>query len=187
MDVSQCPMDSSADMRIWERQLLYCVLVPELKPWTQVSAKEFGNQSMDWTLEHGEKRRREDDESSDMPVSSDEVQNSPNTKRRREGEHSSLASHSHGAATEIGSSGTSLVSGLDSNSPPCLVQVPCLHCFVHRKLAVQGFLQNNSIVEMSHQCLPVYNHYVLYTFFWAMMMWLLISCCCIFYPRCMLE
>lgn len=42
---------------------------------------------------------------------------------QREGEHSSVASHSQGAATEIASSGTSLVSGLDSNSPPCLVKV----------------------------------------------------------------
>ncbi|TKY73940.1 Mini-chromosome maintenance complex-binding protein [Spatholobus suberectus] len=200
MDVSQCPMDSSADMRIWERQLLYCVPVPGLNPWTQVSAEEFGNQSMDWTSEHGEKRRREDDESSDMPVSGDEVQNSPNTKRMREGEHSSLASHSQGAATEIASSGTSLVSGLDGDSPSCLVKiydsseselklndifefvgiltsdpellqednedcdlssgfsedplrhfppnkVPRLHCFIHRKLAVQDFLQNNPIIE----------------------------------------
>lgn len=198
MDVSQFPIGSSADMRIWERQLLYCVPVPGLSPWTEVSAEEFGNLSMDWTSEHGEKRRREDDESSDMPVG-EEVQNSPNTKRMREGEHSCAASHSQGAVTEIASSGTTLMSGLDSNSPPCLVKiydspeselklndivefvgiltsdpelqednedcdlsngfsedplrhfppnkVPRLHCFIHRKLAVQDFLQNNPIVE----------------------------------------
>lgn len=123
MDASQSLTASSADMRIWERRLLYCVPVPGLSPWTQVSTEEFGHLSMDRTSENREKRRREDDESSDMPVSGDEVQNSPNTKRMREGEHSSLASNSRGAATEIASSGTSLVSGLDSNSPPCLVKI----------------------------------------------------------------
>lgn len=199
MDVSQFPMSSSADMRIWERQLLYCVPVPGLNPWTQVSAEEFDNLSMDWTSENREKRRREDDESSDMPVSGDEDQISPNSKRMREGEHSSHASHSQGSATEIASSVTSAVSGLDNNSPPCLVKiydspqcelklndifefvgiltsdselqednedsylsngfsedplhhfppkkVPRLHCFIHRKLEVQDFLQNNPIVE----------------------------------------
>ncbi|RDX71252.1 Mini-chromosome maintenance complex-binding protein, partial [Mucuna pruriens] len=199
MDVFQFPVGSSGDMRIWERRLLYCVPVPGLSPWTEVSAEEFGSLYMDWTSEHGEKRRREDDESSDMPVSGDEVQNSPNTKRMREGEHPSLASHSQGAAPDIGSSGISLVSGLDGNSPSCLVKiydsseselklndifefvgilasdpelqednedydlsngfsedplrhfppnkVPRLHCFIHRKLEAQDFLQNNPIVE----------------------------------------
>ncbi|KAG5031668.1 hypothetical protein GLYMA_06G143400v4 [Glycine max] len=123
MDVSQSLMASSVDMRIWERRLLYCVPVPGLSPWTQVSVEEFGDLSMDCKSENREKRRREDGESSDMPVSGDEVQNSPNSKRMREGEHSSVASHSQGAATEIASSGTSLVSGLDSNSPPCLVKI----------------------------------------------------------------
>ena len=32
MDVSQFPIDSSADMRIWERRLLYCVPVSCLNP-----------------------------------------------------------------------------------------------------------------------------------------------------------
>ncbi|KAL2339470.1 hypothetical protein Fmac_007410 [Flemingia macrophylla] len=123
MDVSLFPMSPSADTRIWERQLLYCVPVPGLNSWTEVSAEELDHLSMDWTPENRDKRRREDDESSDMPVSGDEDKISPNTKRMREGEHSSLASHSQGGATEIASSGTCLVSSLDSNSGPCIVKI----------------------------------------------------------------
>ncbi|KAK7353531.1 hypothetical protein VNO80_18980 [Phaseolus coccineus] len=198
MDVLQYPNCSSADTRIWERRLLYCVPVPGLSPWTEVSAEEFGNLSMDWMSDSREKRRR-DDESSYMPVSCDEVQDSPNTKRMREGEHSSAASHSSEAATDIASSTTSLGYEIGSNSPPCIVkiydspesemklndifefvgiltsdpelqednedsdlsdgfsedtlrhfppnQVPRLHCFIHRKLGIQDFLQNNHTVE----------------------------------------
>ncbi|KAJ1384726.1 Mini-chromosome maintenance complex-binding protein [Sesbania bispinosa] len=198
MDVSQYPIVSSADMRIWERRLLYCVPVPGLNPWAEISSEAFGNQSMDWTSEQREKRRRADDESSDMPVCGDEVQGSPNTKKLREGEDPSTASQSRGPVPEIASCSTSLAA-LDGNSPRCLVKiydspeselklndifefvgivtsdpelqednedsdlsngfcedplhhfppnkVPRFHCFIHRKLAVQDFLQNNPIVE----------------------------------------
>ncbi|XP_027942677.1 mini-chromosome maintenance complex-binding protein [Vigna unguiculata] len=197
MDVSQYPICSSADTRIWERRLLYCVPVPGLSPWTEVSAEEFGNLSMDWMSDSREKRRR-DEESSDAPVSCDEVQDSPNTKRMREGEDSSTAPHSSGAATDIASSATRSGYDIGSNSPPCLVkvydspesemklndifefvgiltspelqednedsdlsngfsedplrhfppnQVPRLHCFIHRKLGIRDFLQNNPTVE----------------------------------------
>ncbi|KAL9313778.1 hypothetical protein ACSQ67_019230 [Phaseolus vulgaris] len=181
-----------------ETALLCPGKVPGLSPWTEVSAEEFGNLSMDWMSDSREKRMR-DDESSDMPVSCDKVQDSPNTKRMREGEHSSAASHSSGAATDIASSTTSLGSEIVSNSPPCIVkiydspesemklndifefvgiltsdpelqednedgdlsdgfsedtlrhfppnQVPRLHCFIHRKLGIQDFLQNNHTVE----------------------------------------
>ncbi|KAJ1429803.1 Mini-chromosome maintenance complex-binding protein [Sesbania bispinosa] len=184
MDVSQYPIVSSADMRIWERRLLYCVPVPGLNPWAEISSEAFGNQSMDWTSEQREKRRRADDEPSDMP---------------REGEDPSAASQSRGVVAEIASCSTSSVAGLDGNSPRCLVKiydspeselklndifefvgivtsdpelqednedsdlsngfcedplhhfppnkVPRFHCFIHRKLAVQDFLQNNPIVE----------------------------------------
>ncbi|XP_027338865.1 mini-chromosome maintenance complex-binding protein isoform X2 [Abrus precatorius] len=199
MDVSQFPMGSSSDMRIWERRLLYCVPVPGLNQWTEISAEAVGNQSMDLISDQREKRRRAEDESSDMHVSDDEVQDSPNTKKLREGEHSSRASQSQGAVPEIAGSSMSLVPGFYGNSPPCLVKiydspeselklndifefvgiltsdpelqddnegcdlsnelcedplrhfppnkVPRLHCFIHRKLAVQDFLQNNPIVE----------------------------------------
>ncbi|WVZ19890.1 hypothetical protein V8G54_007212 [Vigna mungo] len=122
MDVSQYPICSSADARIWERRLLYCVPVPGLSPWTEVSAEEFGNLSMDWMSDSREKRRR-DEESSDTPVSCEEVHDSPNTKRMREGEHSSTAPHSSGAATGIVSTATRLGYDIGSNSPPCLVKI----------------------------------------------------------------
>lgn len=42
---------------------------------------------------------------------------------QREGEHPSLASQPRGAVPEIASSSTSLVPGVEGNSPPCLVKV----------------------------------------------------------------
>lgn len=48
--------------------LFICMQVPGLSPWTQVSVEEFGDLSMDCKSENREKRRREDGESSDMPV-----------------------------------------------------------------------------------------------------------------------
>ncbi|XP_028778888.1 mini-chromosome maintenance complex-binding protein isoform X2 [Neltuma alba] len=191
MDVAQFPMGSSADMRIWERRLLYCVPVPGQNAWTEIST-EVTNQYEDWTFQQREKRRRAD-------VSADTVQGSPDTKKMREDEHTSLATQSQGALPESSSSGMSIVQGCDGNSLPCLVKiydspesdlklndvfefvgilassaeppvgsrdsefsddfcddplqhfpankVPRLHCFVHRKLAVSDFLQNNPIIE----------------------------------------
>lgn len=42
---------------------------------------------------------------------------------QREGEHPSLASQSCGAVPEIAGPSTSLMPGLDGNSPRCLVKV----------------------------------------------------------------
>ncbi|OIW20034.1 hypothetical protein TanjilG_31952 [Lupinus angustifolius] len=201
MDASHFPMASSADRTIiWERRLLYCVPVPGLNSWAEISRGAVINQCMDLPAEQREKRRRADDESSDMLVSGDdEVQGSPNTKKIR-GEQPSIASQSLGAAPEIASSSLNLVPGLDDGkSPPCIVKiydspeselklndifefvgiltsdpeldednedgdlsngfcedplhnfppskVPHLHCFIHRKLAVQDLLRNNPIIE----------------------------------------
>ncbi|GAU24472.1 hypothetical protein TSUD_319490 [Trifolium subterraneum] len=124
-DISQypIPMDSSAETRIWERRLLYCVPVPGLNPWAAPSAEEVGNLSMDWASEQREKRRRGDDESSDMPVDGDEGEGSPNTKRMREGECPTLASQPQGAVPEIAGSSTSLMPGLNGNSSSCIVKI----------------------------------------------------------------
>ncbi|KAF7830871.1 mini-chromosome maintenance complex-binding protein [Senna tora] len=192
MDVAQFPIDSSADKRMWERRLLYCVPVPGQNAWTETSSEAFMNHYMDWTSQQREKRRRADEESNDCEVSGDEVQCSPDTKKMREDEHPSLPSLSHGAMAESSSSGMSIVPGLDGSFlvkiydslesdlklndvfefvgvlasdpvpqvdnedceffedplhhlPPN--KVPRLHCFIHRKLAVQDFLQNNPIIE----------------------------------------
>ncbi|XP_054798826.1 mini-chromosome maintenance complex-binding protein [Prosopis cineraria] len=202
MDVAQFPMGSSADMRIWERRLLYCVPVPGQNEWTEISTEAFTNQYMDWTFQQREKRRRADDESDeckDMHVSADMIQGSPDTKKMREDEHPSLATVSLGVLPETSSSSMDMMLGYDGNSLPCLVKVydspesdlklndvfefvgvlasnveaqvdnkdcdfsddfcedplqhfpankvPRLHCFIHRKLAVSDFLQNNTIIE----------------------------------------
>ncbi|KAK4277729.1 hypothetical protein QN277_015681 [Acacia crassicarpa] len=125
MDVAQFPM-GTADMRIWERRLLYCVPVPGQNAWTEISTEAVTNQYMDWTFQEREKRRRADDESDeckDMHVSADMAQGSPDTKRMKEDEHPSLATPSQGALPECSNSGMNMVPGYDGNSLPCLVKI----------------------------------------------------------------
>ncbi|KAE9604108.1 hypothetical protein Lal_00001869 [Lupinus albus] len=119
---SHFPMASSEDMAIWERRLLYCVPVPGLNSWAEISPEAVTNQCMDWPPEQREKRRRADDDPSDMLVSGDEVQGSPNTKKIR-GEQPSVASHSMGAVPEVAGSSLNIVPDLDGNSPPCIVKI----------------------------------------------------------------
>ncbi|CAL5204217.1 unnamed protein product [Lathyrus oleraceus] len=127
-DISQYPIPSgsSVDNQIWERRLLYCVPIPGLSPWAESTPETDANLSMDCTSDQREKRRRGDDESSDMHVENDEVvEGSPNTKRMREGEgeRSSLASQSQGAVPDIAGSCTSLMPGLNGNSTSCIVKI----------------------------------------------------------------
>ncbi|MED6211896.1 hypothetical protein PIB30_077982 [Stylosanthes scabra] len=121
MDVSQFPIGPSADTQIWERRLLYCVPVPGLNSWAQISSEAVTDQCMGWTSEQREKRPREEAESSDMAVSIEEDQDSPNTKKMREGEHPSHASQSR--ESEIASSSFSPVPGPEGNSLHCLVKI----------------------------------------------------------------
>ncbi|KAL5075334.1 hypothetical protein RYX36_014318 [Vicia faba] len=118
------PVGSSVHTRIWERRLLYCVPIPGLSPWAESTPETVADVSMDCTSDQREKRRRGDDESSDMHVENDEVvEGSPNTKRMREGERPSPASQSQGAVPETAGSCTNLIPGLNGNSSNCIVKI----------------------------------------------------------------
>ncbi|KAI4306546.1 hypothetical protein L6164_029816 [Bauhinia variegata] len=126
MDVSQFPMNSSADMRIWERRLLYCVPVPGQNAWTEISSEAVANHCMDWASRQREKRRRSDNEPTecfDMTASGDELPDSLNTKKMRDDQHPSPASEFGGGVTEGTSSSTGVVSGPNGNALPCLVKI----------------------------------------------------------------
>ncbi|CAA0837963.1 Mini-chromosome maintenance complex-binding protein [Striga hermonthica] len=58
-DVSQCPVDASSDMRIWERRLLYCVPVPGQNSWVESSNEAMKNVYTNYISPQREKRQRE--------------------------------------------------------------------------------------------------------------------------------
>ncbi|KAE7996497.1 hypothetical protein FH972_001212 [Carpinus fangiana] len=126
-DVSQFPIaDSSADMRVWERRLLYCVPVPGQNSWTEPASELVLNRCMDFTSQQREKRRRVDDEGidhMDMLVSDDGVQGSPSTKKMKEDEQPSVSSQNHESITESNCPNMSIVPGIDRDSLPCLVKI----------------------------------------------------------------
>ncbi|GMP23627.1 hypothetical protein CsSME_00001157 [Camellia sinensis var. sinensis] len=128
-DVSQFPMHSSADTRIWERRLLYCVPVPGQNSWTESSSEVVLNPYVNWISPTREKRQRENNASTDdvddvdMQVSDHEIQDSPCTKKMREGGPASLPSHLEESTTEGTCPSTSMVFDFDRNSFPCLVKV----------------------------------------------------------------
>lgn len=91
-DISQFPMGSSPDMHIWERNLLYCIQVPGLNPWADTSSGTVVPRPVDQTSQHGEKRRRADNEDIDqmeIETSDDGVQRSSGVKKLREDGHAS--------------------------------------------------------------------------------------------------
>ncbi|KAF5959729.1 hypothetical protein HYC85_000938 [Camellia sinensis] len=128
-DVSQFPMHSSADTRIWERRLLYCVPVPGQNSWTESSSEVVLNPYVNWISPTREKRQRENNASTDdvddvdMQVSDHEIQDSPCTKKMREGGPASLSSHLEESTTEGTCPSTSMVFDFDRNSFACLVKV----------------------------------------------------------------
>ncbi|KAK6121773.1 hypothetical protein DH2020_044488 [Rehmannia glutinosa] len=112
-DVSQCPVDASSDMRIWERRLLYCVPVPGQNSWVEPSHEAMNNVYANSISPQREKRQREDDATMtdvDMVEAGHHaLEDSPNFKKMK-------------VATEGNSSNSSLVP-VDRNSFPCLVKI----------------------------------------------------------------
>ncbi|KAA8533987.1 hypothetical protein F0562_031504 [Nyssa sinensis] len=122
-DISQFPMGTSPDMRVWERRLLYCVPVPGLNSWTE-SSSEVLNQCTNWTSPQREKRSREDDVAvgdMDLQVSDRELQGFPCTKKTREGGVGSQSSLPQESTTEGIS--PSMLPEFDINFLPCLVKI----------------------------------------------------------------
>ncbi|XP_026424247.1 mini-chromosome maintenance complex-binding protein-like isoform X2 [Papaver somniferum] len=134
-DVASFPMNSSSEMSMWERRLLYCVPVPGQSPWVveasssaaAASSEAAINRGDNWASQQGEKRRRDDDTSvdtMDCNISNHEAKGSPSsTKKMREDGLPCQAFQSH--ELEIGetSSMQSVIPDFDTKSLSCLVKI----------------------------------------------------------------
>ncbi|CBI25382.3 unnamed protein product, partial [Vitis vinifera] len=118
MDVSQFPMGSRPDMRVWERRLLYCVPVPGQNSWVEPSSEAVINCYRNGTSQQREKRQRDDNTATDpmeLHVSDDEFQGSSSNKK--------LSSKAQDFVSESACSSVSMVPTFDKDSLPCLVKI----------------------------------------------------------------
>ncbi|PHT78253.1 Mini-chromosome maintenance complex-binding protein [Capsicum annuum] len=127
-DFSQFPMavDSSPDMRVWERRLLYCVPVPGQNSWIEHSSESLFNPSSISSPLQREKRHREDDTAIndiDMQVTDEEVHACTSNKKMREGGIASNSSNTGDTLNEDIDSSTSVLPYFDRTSFPCLVKI----------------------------------------------------------------
>ncbi|OVA19671.1 Mini-chromosome maintenance complex-binding protein [Macleaya cordata] len=124
-DVASFPMSSSTETRIWERRLLYCVPVPGQSPWVVQSSDSASssetviNRCGNWTPQHGEKRRREDD----MSVDQMDLNVCPILLFIREDGLPCQASQSQESVIGGTSPIQSMVPDFDTKSLPCLVKI----------------------------------------------------------------
>ncbi|XP_010252101.2 PREDICTED: mini-chromosome maintenance complex-binding protein-like isoform X2 [Nelumbo nucifera] len=137
-DVASFPMDSSTEVKVWERRLLYCVPVPAQNSWTQPRPSEpVTTRNKDQAIQHGEKRLREDDaatHSMNLHASEHELHSSPPcTKKLCQDESDEFSNGLEDALVHL---------------PPS--KVPRLHCFIHRKLSIHDFLSFPMIEPMPH-------------------------------------
>ncbi|OAY46352.1 mini-chromosome maintenance complex-binding protein isoform X2 [Manihot esculenta] len=126
MDFSKFPMDSSPDMRVWERRLLYCVPVPGISSWAESASEVAIDRRMNWTSQQRDKRGRMDFEAmdaEDTPVPADNFEDSPTAKRMREDGHPSPSSQSQDYKTEAACSSTNVELEIYHDSSPCLVKI----------------------------------------------------------------
>ncbi|XP_055831428.1 mini-chromosome maintenance complex-binding protein isoform X2 [Solanum dulcamara] len=124
-DFFQFPMatDSSPDMRVWERRLLYCVPVPGQNSWIEHSSESLLNPSSISSSPQREKRHREDDTAindMDMQVTNEEVHASTSNKKMRE---DGITSNPGDTPTADIGSATSVLPYFDRTSLPCLVKI----------------------------------------------------------------
>ncbi|KAK4766274.1 hypothetical protein SAY87_007916 [Trapa incisa] len=119
------PEGMSADMRIWERQLFYCVPVPGQNGWAGELCDAVDTRLMDLAFQEREKRRRVDDEADDemdMQIPENGVRGSPGAKKMRESGQTSKCSQSEGPVTESCFSHFKEPNALDQ-SLSCLVKI----------------------------------------------------------------
>ncbi|XP_009363800.1 mini-chromosome maintenance complex-binding protein-like [Pyrus x bretschneideri] len=117
-DVPQFPVDSTPDMRLWERRMLYCTPVPGQNSWAESSDAVMFS-SMESATQQREKRPRVDVEATDnMDVSDNGIEGSPSTKKLKENGHSSQQSITEGTSS-------SMITAPDVNndSLPCLIKM----------------------------------------------------------------
>ncbi|XP_043703405.1 mini-chromosome maintenance complex-binding protein [Telopea speciosissima] len=126
MDVASSPMDSSSEMRIWERRVLYCVPVPGQASWIESSTETAISRCHNSTFQHGEKRLREDDaaiDHMDSNVLEHELKGSPpSAKKMREGEFPCQSSQPQESSEET-SRLLHMMPEFDKNSLPCIIKV----------------------------------------------------------------
>ncbi|KAM1141697.1 hypothetical protein FF1_041558 [Malus domestica] len=119
-DVPQFPVDSTPDMRLWERRMLYCTPVPGQNSWAE-SSNAVMYASMESGTQQKEKRPRVDAEATDnmdYEVSDNGIEGSPSTKKLKENGHSTQQS-----ITEGTSSGMIMAPDVNSGSLPCLIKI----------------------------------------------------------------
>ncbi|XP_050155330.1 mini-chromosome maintenance complex-binding protein-like [Malus sylvestris] len=119
-DVPQFPVDSTPDMRLWERRMLYCTPVPGQNSWAE-SSNAVMYASMESGTQQKEKRPRVDAEATDdmdYDVSDNGIEGSPSTKKLKENGHSTQQS-----ITEGTSSSMIMAPDVNSGSLPCLIKI----------------------------------------------------------------
>ncbi|CAN6565289.1 unnamed protein product [Malus baccata var. baccata] len=119
-DAPQFPVDSTPDMRLWERRMLYCTPVPGQNSWAE-SSNAVMYTSMESGTQQKEKRPRVDAEATDnmdYDVSDNGIEGSPSTKKLKENGHSTQQS-----ITEGTSSSMIMAPDVNSGSLPCLIKI----------------------------------------------------------------
>ncbi|TQD98635.1 hypothetical protein C1H46_015883 [Malus baccata] len=119
-DAPQFPVDSTPDMRLWERRMLYCTPVPGQNSWAE-SSNAVMYASMESGTQQKEKRPRVDAEATDnmdYDVSDNGIEGSPSTKKLKENGHSTQQS-----ITEGTSSSMIMAPDVNSGSLPCLIKI----------------------------------------------------------------
>lgn len=120
-DVPQFPMDTSPDMRLWERRMLYCIPVPGQNSWTESPSEAVVYRSMNSATQQREKRQRLDVEATDnmdCNVSDEGVECSPAKKLKEDGHLQSQES-----ITEGTSSSMIMRPDVNRDSLPCLIKI----------------------------------------------------------------
>ncbi|XP_076891358.1 mini-chromosome maintenance complex-binding protein-like, partial [Bidens hawaiensis] len=118
-DVSQFPMGSSPDKRLWDRRLLFCIPVPGQNSWADFTSDGLATTRA--RSSNQEKRQRDNCSVSnevEMQDSNNENPDSPRAKKMREGE--SFQSES---IAEVADCGMSMEPDFDRTSFQCLVKV----------------------------------------------------------------
>ncbi|XP_073019753.1 mini-chromosome maintenance complex-binding protein [Primulina eburnea] len=124
-DTSHSPINTSLDMQIWERRLLYCIPVPGQNFWAESSQEAVRNSHTNLISPQREKRPREDEAvmgDVDM-MEFNATEGSPNSKKMREDGVSLEPLTMPQTVTEGTFSNLSLVPDAERHSFPCLIKM----------------------------------------------------------------
>ncbi|KAL1559287.1 mini-chromosome maintenance complex-binding protein-like isoform X1 [Salvia divinorum] len=124
-DASHDPSNASSDMRIWERQLLYCTPVPGQNSWVECTPDAMRNPYISAISPLREKRQREDEaikSDVDMVEPGYAIEDSPNLKKMRENGVAFEPFNLQKVVTE-GSASNSSTPHVERDSVSCLVKI----------------------------------------------------------------